>query len=228
MFSLSKRQAAILLGVVLMIVLAGWLLYLHNADREAKLQQAVVLTEQQAKNINYLQNELNLSRQNAELLAAAVKQAEEGKVQPVVHFTVQASTVLAAAEDVAKRINDNDPVLPPAALADSDRTAVAPRKLTDEQKAAAKAENEKRAGSNQPLFNEEFGVGVYKFNAYRNWEWSVGYGWHDGDRYVPVELQRNYSKDRAVSAEVHIKNAGKVAGGEFKYVIKTDRLFFLF
>jgi hypothetical protein len=45
-------------------------------------------------------------------------------IQPVSYFTVQAPTVQAAAVDVAKRINDKDPALPPEALADSDRTAV--------------------------------------------------------------------------------------------------------
>jgi len=47
MFSLTKRQAAILLGVVLLVLLTGYLLYQHNAKQEAKLQQAMVLTEQQ-------------------------------------------------------------------------------------------------------------------------------------------------------------------------------------
>lgn len=38
----------------------------------------------------------------------------------------------------------------------------------------------------------------------RNWELGVGLGVHDGSVYVPVELQRNYSKNKAISAEVHL------------------------
>jgi hypothetical protein len=37
-------------------------------------------------------------------------------VVQVVHFMVQASTLLVAAEQVADRINSNDKTLPPAAL----------------------------------------------------------------------------------------------------------------
>ncbi|WP_371381449.1 hypothetical protein [Sporomusa aerivorans] len=39
MLSLSKRQAAMLLGVVLLLALAGWMLWQHNTAQEAKLQQ---------------------------------------------------------------------------------------------------------------------------------------------------------------------------------------------
>lgn len=38
----------------------------------------------------------------------------------------------------------------------------------------------------------------------RNWELGVGLGVHGGSVYVPVELQRNYSKNKAISAEVHL------------------------
>jgi len=50
------------------------------------------------------------------------------------------------------------------------------------------------------------------------------------DKYIPIGLQRNYSKDRAIEAEMHIDPGQfkKVTGGEFKYVIKTDKLFLLF
>lgn len=45
-------------------------------------------------------------------------------MQPINHFTVLAPTVQIAAEDVAKRINDKDPVLSPAALEKNDNTIV--------------------------------------------------------------------------------------------------------
>ncbi|HWR09890.1 hypothetical protein [Sporomusa sp.] len=208
MFRLTKRQAAILLGVILLVIAGCCLLYRHNADWKTRLQQATVLTEEQARNINSLQNELSLSKQNAEMLAAAVAEAKAGERQPEVKFIVQAPTVQAAAKTVAEQINQQDKTLPPLALEKTDRTLIVPN-------------NKKTPETN-------WDVGVFKVNNYRNWEWAVGYGWHDRDRYMPVELQRNYSKDRAMSAEVHIKDTGKLVGGEVKYVIKTDRLFFLF
>ncbi|WP_434132785.1 hypothetical protein KIAC18_000312 [Sporomusa sphaeroides] len=204
MFSLTKRQAAILLGVVLLVVLAGWLLYQSHAAQETRLQQAIVLTAQQAQNINALQNELKISKQNAEMLAAAVAEAKAGQRQPEVKFIVQAPTVQVAAEKVAEQINQRDKTLPPLALEKTDRTIVVP----NEQKTS----------------ESNWDVGVFKVNNYRNWEWSTGYGQHGGDKYVPVELQRNFSKDAAVSYEHHI---GGKSGFEVKYIRKTDSLLVL-
>jgi hypothetical protein len=59
----------------------------------------------------------------------------------------------------------------------------------------------------------------------RNWEWSAGYDQHDCDKYVPVELQRNFRKHAAVSYEHHF--AGQ-QGWEVKYIRKTDKSFILF
>lgn len=70
-----------------------------------------VLSEQQAQDKNVLQNRLNLSNQNAEMLANSINKAQTGQVQPINHFAVQAPTVQVAAEDVTKRINDKDPTL---------------------------------------------------------------------------------------------------------------------
>jgi hypothetical protein len=210
MFSLTKRQAAILLGVVLLVTVAGWMLYQHNADREARLQQATVLTEAQARNINSLQNELKISKQNAESLAAAVVEAKTGQRQPEVRYIVQAPTISAAADKVAEQINQQDKTLPPLALEKTDRTVIIP--------------NETKTP------DANWDVGVFKVNNYRNWEWSMGYGQHKGEGYIPIGLQRNYSKDKAIEAEAH-QDAGDVkknVGWEVKYVIKTDRLFFLF
>jgi len=116
--------------------------------------------------------------------------------------------------------------LPKAALEKTDNTIVSSRPLTDKEKEEVKKANEANKGTDKPLVNEEFGVGVYKNNNYRNWEWSGGYGQHGGDQYIPIELQRNFSKDAAVSYEHHF--GGNSSGWEVKYTRKTDKLFLLF
>jgi hypothetical protein len=200
----------ILIVVVLAVCTAGYFAWQKHAETEAKLQQATALTQQQAENVNYLQNALGESKQNAEMLAIAVKQAQTGQIQPVVHFTVQAPTLPVAAEQVVDRINSNDKTLPPAALEKTDRTVV----VSNENKT--------------PQAN--YDVGVFKVNNYRNWEWSAGYGVQNGSKYVPIGLQRNYSKDKAIEAEIHLdaSNVEKVNGWEIKQVWKTDKLFLLF
>ena len=207
----NRRVLIVALACLIVVFLIGHYIWGKYADTEAKLQRATVLTEQQATDINYLQNALGESKQNAEMLAAKVKEAQAGSLQPVTRFTVEAPTVQVAAKQVAQRINDNDQSLPPAALSPCDRTLTVPQQVK------------------QPDGTAQWQVGVYKVNNFRNWEWGAGVGIHKGDTYIPVSLQRNYSKDRAIEAEAHVNTAGGgIAGGEIKYKVKTDKLFFLF
>ncbi|MBP2628439.1 MAG: hypothetical protein H6Q68_3150 [Firmicutes bacterium] len=195
-----------LLVVVLLVSVAGYFAWQKHSATAEKLRQATVLTEQQATDKNVLQNKLDVSKQNAEMLASFVKQAQTGQVQPVNYFTVQAPSLPVATQQVAERIDTNDPTLPPQVLEKTDRTVV----VSNANKTPA----------------SNYDVGVFKVNNYRNWEWSIGYGQHGGDRYIPVELQRNFSKDAAVSAEYHF--GGREKGFEVKYTRKTDKLFILF
>jgi len=211
MFNSLTARGKIILSLILVVVVlvvcgAGYYAWQKHSDTVDKLQQATVLSQQQAQDANVLQNKLDLSKQNAEMLASFIKQAQAGQVQPINNFTVQAPDVQQAAEQVANRINAKDPTLPPAALEKTDNTIVTPNI------------------NKTPQAN--YDVAVFKNNNYRNWEWSAGYGQHGGDRYIPVELQRNFSKDAAVSAEYHY--GGNEKGFEVKYTHKTDKLFLLF
>ena len=221
----------VVIGIVLVVV--GGLLYFawhKDVEKEEKLQKAIVMSQQDAQDKNALQNKLDISKQNAELLANFIAQAQVGEVEPKVRFTVQAPSLPEAAEQVADRINGRDPTLPSVVLAKTDNTIVIAEKLNEQQQAADRKVNEKNVGTDKPKINEEYGVGVYKNNNYRNWEWSVGYGQQNGEGYIPIGLQRNYSKDKAVETEVHL-DPGKsrsVTGWEVKQVWKTDKLFLIF
>ncbi|TWH49575.1 hypothetical protein [Sporomusa sp. KB1] len=208
MFSLTKRQA-VMLGAVLLLVVAGYLLYQHNAAQEARLQQAVTMTAKQAEDINVLQNELKISKQNAELLAKAVADAQVGKLQPEVKFIVQAPTVQTAAEKITEQINQQDNSLPPLALEKTDRTLV----VQNEQKTP----------------ESNWDVGIFKVNNYKNWYVGAGIGVHDSDWYLPVSAQRNFSKDAAVDVQAHLNtNLKEVNGGQIMYKRAVNKLFLLF
>lgn len=210
----NPKVMTMLIAVLVLGILVACAVINHawqkHSDATEKLQQATVLNEQQAQDKNVLQNELKMSNQNAEMLAEAVKQAEAGQLKPVNYFTIQAPTVQQATEQVKEKINAKSPELPPVALQKTDRTLV--------------AQNDNKTTVNP------YDVAVFKVNNYRNWEWSVGYGWQEGSRYIPVGLQRNYSKNKAVEAEVHLDadNVKRVNGWEAKHVWKTDKLFLLF
>lgn len=208
--SLTARGKIILSLILIVTVLAlcgaGYYAWQNHTSQAEKLAQATVLTAQQATDKNVLQNKLDLSKQNSEMLAIFAKQALSGRVQPATNFTVLAPSLPAAAEQVADRINAKDPTLPSAALEKTDNTIVTLN------------------ANKTPQVN--YDVAVFKNNNYRNWEWSTGYGQHGGDRYIPVELQRNFSKDAAVSVEYHA--GSKQSGYEVKYIRKTDKLFIIF
>lgn len=216
--------------VVLIICAAAYNTWDNYKNHQAELHQAALLTMQQAQDANVLQNKLEMNKQNAAMFADFVKSVQAGQVQPVTHFTIQAPSAEQAAAQVVSRINANDPTLPPEAVASSDNTTVAPRQLTSKEVEDAKQKNAANKDSNASKINETYGVGVYKNNNYRNWEWSMGYGIHHSDPYIPVGLQRNYSKDRAIAIELHVDPGEviKLSGGEVKYVVKTNKLFFLF
>jgi hypothetical protein len=209
----SKYSRFFIIGALLLLIIASCIAYYfyhkHTAA-ETKLHKAVTLTEQQATDINYLRNELQMSSQNAEALAAEVEKAKAGKVQPVVNFSVQAPTVQAAAENVKDRINAKDPALPPAALADTDRTLSVPQQVK------------------KPDGSQSWQVGVYKVNNYTNWYVGAGVGWHKGDFYIPIAAQRNFSKDAAIEAQAHVNPADikDINGGQVMYKRAVNKLFF--
>ena len=206
----NPKAVAILIIVLVLGILGACAAVYHvwqkHVDAEKKLQQAMVLTEQQAQDKNVIQNKLDMSKQNAEILVSFIKQAQVGQVQPVNHFTVQAPSLPVAAQQVAYRINSKDPTLPPQALEKTDNTIVIP--------------------NTNKMLQANYDIAVFKNNNYRNWEWSGGYGQHGGDWYIPIELQRNFSKDAAASAEYHY--GGHEKGFEVKYTRKVDKLFLLF
>lgn len=204
----KAKSIGMFLVLALIVIGVIYFAWQHVKSREAALQKATVLTQQQAQNVADLQNELTISKQNAELLADQVKAAIAGKIQPVVTFVQPAVSVDQAATKVQERINTGDTTLPNAALAKTDRTVVTPQEVT--QKDGTK----------------DWQVGIYKVNNYKNWEMSAGYGRHGGDTYVPIELRRNYDKVHSVSYEQHF--AGKKNGGEFKWTVRSDKLIGLF
>jgi type IV secretory pathway VirB10-like protein len=174
--------------IVLAVVLIASIYFYHDWQ-ESRYQKATIIQQEQLQSLNEIQNRLHTTEQNASALQTELKKINTGQVQPVTNYYVSAPTVQAGAEKVQQQINSKDPALPPAVLEQTDRTVVTP----DEQKQK---------------------VDVYKINLDKQWEISTGIGYHD-NFYVPVEVQRNVGRNKAVSAELHVAPDG-VTGGEFK------------
>lgn len=207
-----KIAGACLVVLLIVAIITATILYFkHSQSVEEKNQQAKVMSQQYSTDVNALQKELATSKQNAELLADAVSKAQAGKTQPNTYITVQSPTVGQAANDVANRINNKDSTLPPIALEKTDRTIVVPQEVA--QKDGTK----------------DWQVGVYKVNTYKNWYVSTGIGVNDGDVYIPIAMQRNYSKDAAVEVQVNIDPQKQSAnGGQIMYKRATNKLLGVF
>ena len=195
-FKQNKWLIVLAVSFLLISAMLFWL-WQRTQQAEEKYRQAVVLQQEQLEQAQELGKALHISQMNAKELQAAYD-ALKAK-PPVASFSVNAPSLEVAAEQVAERINKQDTTLPPAALEKTDRTAV------------VKNDN-------------EYKVDVLKINLDKAWEVSAGVGSHRGDAYIPIGLQRNYDRNKAVVAEVHlvpedlVKGKIKTSGWEVKHV----------
>lgn len=194
-----KQNKWLIMLVVFFLLISAMLIWLWQRTRQAEEQyrQAVVLHQEQMEQTQALSKALHISQMNAKELQAAY---DELKTKPpAASFTVKAPSLELAAEQVAERINKQDTALSPAALEKTERTVVVKN-------------------------DEGYKVDVLKINLDKTWELSTGLGFHRGDAYIPLGVQRNYAPNKAVAAEVHLvpedlaKGKIKTSGWEVRHV----------
>ena len=195
-FKQNKWLIMLVISFLLICAMLFWF-WQRSQQAEEKYRQAVVLQQEQLEQAQELGKALHISQMNAKDLQAAYDALKDKP--PVVSFTVSAPSLEVAAEQVAERINKQDTTLPPAALEKTDRTAVVKN-------------------------DTEYKVDVLKINLDKTWELSTGLGFHRGDAYIPLGVQRNYAPNKAVAAEVHLvpedlaKGKIKTSGWEVRHV----------
>ena len=168
----------------------------HDAV-ETTQEEPVVLTPDEAVNENVLENKLDMNKSNARETASYIRDAQIGLRRPQSLYNERNDGGGSVTYTVREKLARNDAALPKEALAKTDATIVA----------------------EQPE-NKDVPVGIYKINNYRNWELGVGMGVHDGKTYIPVSLQRNYSKNHSVAVELHYDlKDNKVNGGEVQWKV---------
>ena len=184
------------LFVCLAIILC--VLFLNSCKHEdsvEKTQDPIVLTPEEAVNENVLENKLDMNKSNARETASYIRDAQIGLRRPQTLYNERNEGRGSVVYTVQEKLARNDAALPKEALAKTDATIVA----------------------EQPE-NKDVPVGIYKINNYRNWELGAGMGIHDGKAYIPVSLQRNYSKNHSIAVELHYDlKDNKVNGGEVQW-----------
>lgn len=168
----------------------------HDAV-ETTQEEPIVLTPEEAVNENVLENKLDMNKSNARETASYIRDAQIGLRRPQTLYNERNDDGGSVTYTVQEKLARNDAALPKEALAKTDATIVA-----------------------EHPENKDVPVGIYKINNYRNWELGVGMGVHDGKTYIPVSLQRNYSKNHSVAVELHYDlKDNKVNGGEVQWKV---------
>lgn len=202
LFKVEPLFTFVIVGIIIAAVSTLFSSCMHfNMDRQKKENVVTIDEPSKAEDVNVIQNELNVNKGNAKAIASIVQRAHAGKTQPKAHYTYKTSTPNITTESMLKEVSEKvkakDSTLPPLALKDTDKTLIAP---------SAK---------------ENVDVDIYKINTYRNWEFGVGVGVEDGKTYIPISLQRNYSRNRSIAVEIHLdpKKQMKYSGVEVQYKI---------
>lgn len=156
--------------ILLSAVIVGGviLIYRYHINTQEQLEKAKILSEKQTTDIQILQNKLEINKQQANNLAKEINKAQNDKMQPVAHITVEAPNIDTAAKYVTEKINDKDETMPPQALEKTDRTVVAP----------------------QPE-NKTYPVGVYKINLEKKHKIKAGATVINNKPYWSIGYQQN-------------------------------------
>lgn len=168
-----------------------------RAEVEEKNLEITTMTKEHAEDLKELQEQLNINKGNAEVIQKEIIYAQHGLKEPESVTEVSLDTNRSYVSQMEEKLSESVSELPKEAYEDTDRTVVV----------------------EQPE-NAEVPVGIYKINTYRNWEFGTGFGVHDGDKYIPVSLQRNYDRNHSVLIEAHYDlEEHKVNGGELQWKI---------
>lgn len=164
------------------IVIGFMAFYIHHLTQIKHEQQEtpVTMTATSATDENQLMKTLDTNRANTTAARRQIIDAQYALKAPVVTYSVQNDTGYSDTKAIAEKLATGDSSTPKEALEKSDKTIVA----------------------EQPN-NPTIPVGVYKINLYKNWETGIGYGRQDGESYIPISIQRNYSRNHSIMLEGH-------------------------
>lgn len=194
-----KEHKIIVLAVLIVAVIGiAYAVGRRSAVKQAEQQKPAVVTQEQTRDAKALQQQLDISRANAEALRQQLAAVQADQRAPAATYYVTAPTVERAATIVESQIKADDPTLPMAARERTDRTVVTPIVKDKDGK---------------ELPPEQKKVDVYKINLRKDHRIKAGATMVDGKAYATV----GYEQGR-FEALVHFDGA-QVHGGSVMYNI---------
>ena len=173
-------------------------IHLERQQKQREQQKPAVVTQEQTRDAKALQQQLDISRANAEALRQQLAAVQADQRAPAATYYVTAPTVERAATIVESQIKADDPTLPMTARERTDRTVVTPIVKDKDGK---------------DLPPEQQKVDVYKINLRKDHRIKAGATMADGKAYATV----GYEQGR-FEALVHFDGA-RVHGGSVMYNI---------
>lgn len=194
-----KEHKIVVLAVLLVVIIGiAYVVGRQSVGKQTKQQKPAVVTQDQTQDAKALQQQLDISRANAEALRQQLAAVQVGQRAPAATYYVTAPTVERAATIVERQIKADDPTLPMAARERTDRTVVTPIVKDKDGK---------------ELPPEQQKVDVYKINLRKDHRIKAGATMVDGKAYTTV----GYEHGR-FEALVHFDGA-QVHGGSVMYNI---------
>lgn len=194
-----KDHKIVVLAVLIVAVIGiAYAVGRRSAVKQAEQQKPAVVTQEQTRDAKALQQQLDISRANAEALRQQLAAVQADQRAPAATYYVTAPTVERAATIVESQIKADDPTLPMTARERTDRTVVTPIVKDKDGK---------------ELPPEQQKVDVYKINLRKDHRIKAGATMVDGKTYATV----GYEQGR-FEALVHFDGA-QVRGGSVMYNI---------
>ena len=194
-----KDHKIVVLAVLLVVIIGiAYVVGRQSVGKQTEQQKPAVVTQEQTRDAKALQQQLDISRANAEALRQQLAAVQADQRAPAATYYVTAPTVERAATIVESQIKADDPTLPMTARERTDRTVVTP--IVKDQ-------------DGKELPPEQQKVDVYKINLRKDHRIKAGATMVDGKAYATV----GYEQGR-FEALVHLDGA-QVHGGSVMYNI---------
>lgn len=172
---LMEHKTLLLIAAVAVLLACAYNIGNRAATKRQAQENPAALTQEQTQDAKALQQQLDISRKNADELRRELAAVQAGQRAPAATYYVNAPTVERAAQAVEKQIKADDPTLPRAAREKSDRTVVTP--ITKD-----------KDGRELPPDKQK--VDVYKVNLRKDHRIKAGATMIDGKAYTTVGYEQ--------------------------------------
>ena len=171
-----KEHKIVVLAVLLVVIIGiAYVVGRQSVGKQTEHQKPAVVTQDQTQDAKALQQQLDISRANAEALRQQLATVQAGQRAPAATYYVTAPTVERAATIVERQIKADDPALPMAARERTDRTVVTP--ITKD-----------KDGKELPPDKQR--VDVYKVNLRKDHRIKAGATMVDGKAYSTIGYEQ--------------------------------------